>query len=56
MSADKVILGSDYPFPLGENQAGKMIKSMDELDQNTKEKILALNACEFLGVDPKDFQ
>src|SRR6266849_7248013 len=29
VGAHKVVLGSDYPFPLGEEQPGKLIESMD---------------------------
>uniref|UniRef100_A0A452TFF3 2-amino-3-carboxymuconate-6-semialdehyde decarboxylase n=1 Tax=Ursus maritimus TaxID=29073 RepID=A0A452TFF3_URSMA len=33
---DKVILGTDYPFPLGELEPGKLIESMEEFDEETK--------------------
>ncbi|XP_022425305.1 2-amino-3-carboxymuconate-6-semialdehyde decarboxylase isoform X5 [Delphinapterus leucas] len=33
---DKVILGTDYPFPLGELEPGKLIESMEEFDAETK--------------------
>lgn len=33
---DKVILGTDYPFPLGELEPGKLIESMGEFDAETK--------------------
>ena len=29
MGADKVCMGSDYPFPLGEHRPGELIKSMN---------------------------
>lgn len=38
---DKVILGTDYPFPLGEQEPGKLIESMGEFDEETK--VCALN-------------
>ena len=47
---EKIVLGSDYPFPLGEHHPGKMIESMNELDQATKDKLLWKNAVEFLGI------
>lgn len=47
---EKIVLGSDYPFPLGEHHPGKMIESMNELDQVTKDKLLWKNAAEFLGI------
>ena len=30
------MLGTDYPFPLGELQAGKLIASMDDFDDKLK--------------------
>ena len=37
---DKVMLGTDYPFPLGELEPGSLIESMDELDNTLKVKNL----------------
>lgn len=53
--ADRVLLGTDYPFPLGELEPGKMIENMPELSNEDKARILGLNACEFLGLDPTTF-
>lgn len=48
---DKVVLGSDYPFPLGElDPPGKIIESSN-LDDRLKSKLLVDNACDFLGID-----
>lgn len=47
---DKVVMGSDYPFPLGEHEPGKLIESMFELNKVVKEKLLWRNAAEFLGI------
>lgn len=47
---DKVVMGSDYPFPLGEHHPGKLIESMFELNRSVKEKLLWRNAAEFLGL------
>lgn len=33
---DKVLLGTDYPFPLGELEPGKLIESIEEFDAETK--------------------
>src|SRR5262249_24485658 len=41
-------LGSDYPFPLGEAEPGKLVESMDDLPRTVKERILAGTAKEFL--------
>ena len=30
---DRVILGSDYPFPLGEHHPGKLIETSDLADE-----------------------
>jgi hypothetical protein len=48
---NKVILGSDYPFPLGEHHPGKLIQSVEDWSDELKDKVLAGNAFEFLGVD-----
>lgn len=48
MGADKVCLGSDYPFPLGEHHPGKMIETLS-LEPAIKEKLLYKNALEWLG-------
>ncbi|XP_030614304.1 2-amino-3-carboxymuconate-6-semialdehyde decarboxylase isoform X2 [Archocentrus centrarchus] len=52
---DKVMLGTDYPFPLGELQPGSLIESMDEFDDTLKDKLLAGNALEFLGLKREHF-
>jgi aminocarboxymuconate-semialdehyde decarboxylase len=48
MGEDKICLGSDYPFPLGEHVPGKLIQEM-ELKENVKEKLLHTNALRWLG-------
>ncbi len=48
MGEDKICLGSDYPFPLGEHIPGKLIQEM-ELKENVKEKLLHTNALRWLG-------
>ncbi len=47
--AQRVALGSDYPFPLGEAVPGKLIESADELSPADKAQLLAGTAQEFLG-------
>jgi aminocarboxymuconate-semialdehyde decarboxylase len=46
--AERVALGSDYPFPLGEEHPGKLIESMDELSARDKTHLLSETAREFL--------
>jgi aminocarboxymuconate-semialdehyde decarboxylase len=51
---DKICLGSDYPFPLGELQPGKLIEEAD-LKKKVKRKLLWRNAFEWLGLNEKLF-
>jgi aminocarboxymuconate-semialdehyde decarboxylase len=46
---DKICLGSDYPFPLGEALPGKLIKSL-QLQKETEEKLFRRNAKNWLGI------
>ena len=48
--AQRVALGSDYPFPLGEAHPGELIKSMKELSAKDKAQVLSRTALEFLGM------
>jgi aminocarboxymuconate-semialdehyde decarboxylase len=48
---DFIALGSDYPFPLGELEPGKLIKSMHFAD-DLQHKLLAGNALRWLGLEP----
>jgi len=47
--AQRVALGSDYPFPLGEARAGQLIESM-KLSAEDEAQLLSLTAREFLGL------
>ncbi len=53
--AEQITLGSDYPFPLGEAEPGKLIESMSELNALTKERLLNGTALEWLGKTKEDF-
>lgn len=46
---NRVCLGSDFPFPLGEDQPGTIIRDAD-LDPVDETRMLAANALEWLGV------
>jgi len=48
MGRDRVMLGSDYPFPLGEHPIGGVIRS-SHLTPIQKARLLGENAAEFLG-------
>jgi aminocarboxymuconate-semialdehyde decarboxylase len=52
--AERVALGSDYPFPLGELQPGNLINSMP-YDRGKKEMLLHGAALKWLGLDKKLF-
>jgi aminocarboxymuconate-semialdehyde decarboxylase len=47
MGAERVMLGSDYPFPLGEHRVGALIRS-SALTPQEKARLLGGNAAEFL--------
>ena len=47
VGADKICVGSDYPFPLGEQRPGELVESMD-MSVETKQKIMFENAVDFL--------
>jgi aminocarboxymuconate-semialdehyde decarboxylase len=53
MGADRVMLGSDYPFPLGEERAGSLIRQSN-LPQDTKTKLLGGNAARFLKLEAEE--
>ena len=46
----RIALGSDYPFPLGEDAPGEMIEAIEDLDENARERLLSGTALEFLGL------
>lgn len=50
---DRVVVGSDYPYPLGERPAGAVVRTAGFLDEETREKILFRNGQRFLGLDPR---
>jgi aminocarboxymuconate-semialdehyde decarboxylase len=47
MSPDRVMLGSDYPFPLGEQRIGALVRSVDFLTAEQQQRILRGNAASF---------
>jgi aminocarboxymuconate-semialdehyde decarboxylase len=50
MGEDRVMLGSDYPFPLGEQRVGKLVRDAAGLAPAARKKLLAENARRFLGL------
>jgi aminocarboxymuconate-semialdehyde decarboxylase len=55
MGARTIALGSDYPFPLGEDRPGTLIESMG-LDDETKARLLSGSALDWLGLARERFQ
>lgn len=51
MGVERVMLGSDHPFPLGEQEIGKLVGEHPGLDASAKARIMAGNALEFFGLD-----
>ncbi|SDK70617.1 aminocarboxymuconate-semialdehyde decarboxylase [Catalinimonas alkaloidigena] len=54
MGAERIALGTDYPFPLGELEPGKLIESMP-YDAATKRRLLHGTALEWLGLREEHF-
>jgi aminocarboxymuconate-semialdehyde decarboxylase len=45
-----VLLGSDYPYPLGEQEVGRLVTHSDLLPE-VQQKILFRNTMAFFGLD-----
>jgi aminocarboxymuconate-semialdehyde decarboxylase len=52
MGEDRVLFGTDYPFPLGEKEMGALVLG-STLDDAVKAKILAGNASRFFGLEER---
>lgn len=51
---DKVALGTDYPFPLGENEPGKLINAMP-YSMEMKEQLLSGSALAWMNLKKENF-
>jgi len=49
MGEGRVLLGSDYPYPLGEEHIGQLIRK-SQFSTDAKQKMLSGNAVEFFGL------
>jgi aminocarboxymuconate-semialdehyde decarboxylase len=49
LGEDQVLVGSDYPYPLGERPAGRVVREADFLTDDQRAKLLSGNARRFLG-------
>ncbi len=52
---NRVALGSDYPFPLGESTPGKLIAELGELEDTVRARLLHGTALEFLDRRAESF-
>ncbi|MEB2401252.1 MAG: amidohydrolase family protein [Alcaligenaceae bacterium] len=50
MGGDRIMLGSDYPFPLGEQSIGKLVNDNPWLTDDDKRRINHGNAAAFFGL------
>ncbi len=55
IGVERVALGTDYPFPLGEHEPGKLIESMKNLSEYSKSRLLSGSALEWLGLSVEHF-
>ena len=49
VGVDKLALGTDYPFPLGELEPGSLIRQLDELTDAQRSRLLGGTALEWLS-------
>ena len=50
MGDERVMLGSDYPFPLGEQHVGALVRSSRYLPEASKARLLGGNAARFFSI------
>jgi aminocarboxymuconate-semialdehyde decarboxylase len=55
LGADRIAYGTDYPFPLGDLEHGKMIEQMDDLGDDIKTKLFSKTWLDFLGLDTSSY-
>lgn len=51
MGPDRVMLGTDHPFPLGEQHPGELVRASEHLGPAEREDVLGRNALRFFGVE-----
>ncbi|MDH6115100.1 aminocarboxymuconate-semialdehyde decarboxylase [Kitasatospora sp. MAP12-15] len=49
LGEDQVLLGSDYPYPLGERPVGQVVHEAAFLTEKQRDKLLSHNALRYLG-------
>jgi aminocarboxymuconate-semialdehyde decarboxylase len=53
LGADRVMVGSDYPYPLGERPAGAVVRQASFLSEDDRYLLLRGNAATWLGSDQR---
>lgn len=56
MGPKRIALGTDYPFPLGEAEPGKLISSLPEITAADRAQLLSGTALEFLNRTAEEFR
>jgi aminocarboxymuconate-semialdehyde decarboxylase len=56
MGHERIALGTDYPFPLGELAPGRLIESVDFLSAEAKERMLSGTALEWAGRERRAYE
>ncbi len=51
LGVERVMVGSDYPYPLGERPVGAVVANSSWLNEHDRQRILAGNAVDFLRLD-----
>ena len=49
LGADRLVMGTDYPFPLREEPPGVVIDTLADLSDQARTAMLGRNALRFLG-------
>lgn len=56
MGPERVMLGSDFPYPLGEERVGKLIRETPGFGTALRDRLLGGNAAEFFGLQTANAQ
>jgi len=50
LGVERVVVGSDYPYPLGERPAGRVVREASFLDDGERQQVMVGNARKYLGL------
>jgi aminocarboxymuconate-semialdehyde decarboxylase len=50
MGGQRVLFGTDFPFPLGEKHLGRLVQGHTKFSADTKARLLSENARQFFGL------